>query len=165
MFNRKGGLSVIRISIIVAIVGIVLVAGAAITYLTDQAAARSPLDIPAYPKAVYWGTKNVQTTSREVYYRVADTPEAVANYYQQQMNQHYGNSDQTCVRLPASGNAPGSDTDPSIVPYLFRCIFDNSGLNTFQYTQVDIYPGESNPDPFLNAAGMTVVHYTEQWQS
>src|SRR5579871_3522236 len=164
MYNRKGGLSFFRIAVIAAIVGIVLIAGAVITYLSNQATARSPLTIAPYPNAVFWGNKNVTATSQSVYYRVADTPEAVEAYYQQQLVQRFG-ADQSCVRLPATGNAPGSDSNPSVVPYLFRCVFDNSGFNTYQYTQVDIYPGEANSDPFLNAAGLTVVRYDEQWQS
>ena len=49
MFNRNGGLSVIRIGIIAGVLGIVLIAAAAVTYLTDQASKRSPLEIPPYP--------------------------------------------------------------------------------------------------------------------
>ncbi len=164
MANRKGGFSLIRVGIIAGIVGILIVAGAAITYVTQQNAARSPFEIQPYPNAAFWGTKDVLPTSQKVFYRVADTPENVVAYYQQKMNEHYGNTDQNCVRLPASGNAPGSETNPDIPAYIFRCVFDNSGLFTYQFTQVEIYPGEPNPDPFYNAAGLTIVKYEEQWQ-
>ena len=164
MFNRKGGLSIIRIGIIAAIVGGLLIAAAAISYLSDQQSHRSPLEISPYPSAVYWGTSDVADTSRNVFYRTADKPEAVAAYYQQKMIEHYGNNDQSCVRLPATGNAPGSDSNPAISPYVFRCMFDNSGFNTSQYTQIEIYPGAANKDPFFDAAGQTIVKYEEQWQ-
>ena len=164
MFNRNGGLSVIRIGIIAGVLGIVLIAAAAVTYLTDQASKRSPLEIPPYPNAVYWGTSDVKDTSRNEFFRVNDKPEAVAAYYQQKMVEHYGNNEESCVRLPATGNAPGSDTNPNIPPFVYRCMFDNSGFNSSQYTQVEVYPGSANPDPFFNAAGLTIVKYIEEWQ-
>jgi hypothetical protein len=162
--NRRGGLSIVRISLIAAFVGILLIGGAVVSYLTDQASHRAPLDIAAYPNAVYWGTSEVHDTSRNLFYRVSDAPEKVASYYQQKMVEHYGNNDQGCVRLPATGNAPGSDTNPNIPPFIFRCLFDNSGFNTSQFTKVEIYPGEENSDPFLNAKGLTIVKYEQQWQ-
>jgi len=164
MSNRRGGISVIRVGLFAGLVGVLLVVGGVITVLSDQQSRRSPLEIAPYPNAQMWGTSDVQETSRNVFYRSADSPEAVAAYYQQKLNEHYGNHDQTCVRLPATGNAPGSDTNPNISPYIFRCMFDNSGFNTSQYTKVEIYPGEPNPDPFYNAEGLTIVKYEEQWQ-
>ncbi len=165
MVNRKGGLSIIRIGVIAGVLGLVLVAAGVISILTDQASKRSPLEVQPYPGAVYWGSSDERTTSRNVFYRIEDTPESVVAYYQQKMIEHYGNSDQNCVRLPATGSTPGSDTDPNIAPYIFRCMFDNSGFNTSQYTQVEIYPGKANPDPFFDAAGLTIVKYAEQWNS
>ena len=162
--NRKGGISIIRIGLIAGALGLLIVAVAAITYFTDQASKRTPLDVAPFPGAVEWGTSDVRPTSRNLFFRVPDSPENVAAYYQQKMLDHYGNNEQGCVRLPATGNAPGSETDPNIPPYLFRCMFDNSGFNSSQYTQVEIYPGQANPDPFFDAAGMTVVQYKQQWQ-
>src|SRR5262245_44197873 len=162
--ERKGGISIIRIGLIAGALGLLLVGAGVISVMLDQSSKRSPLEITLYPNAVLWGTSEVRPTSKNVFYRVADSPENVAAYYQQKMIEHYGNSEQSCVRLPATGNAPGSDTDPNIPPYLFRCMFDNSGFNSSQYTQVEIYPGKENPDPFFNAAGMTVVMYKQQWQ-
>jgi hypothetical protein len=162
--ERKGGISIIRIGLIAGALGLLLIGAGVISVMLDQSSKRSPLEITLYPGAVLWGTSDVRPTSKNVFYRVSDSPENVAAYYQQKMIDHYGNSEQSCVRLPATGNAPGSDTDPNIPPYLFRCMFDNSGFNSSQYTQVEIYPGKANPDPFFNAAGMTVVMYKQQWQ-
>ena len=157
-------MSIVRMSLIVAFVGLLLIIGAVVSYTTDQNAHRVPLDITLYPNSVYWGMSDEKDTSRNVYYRVSDSPEKVASYYQQKMIEHYGNSDQGCVRLPATGNAPGSGTNPNITPYIFRCMFDNSGFNTSQFTQVEIYPGQENADPFFNAKGLTIVKYEQQWQ-
>ncbi|MEP7293580.1 MAG: hypothetical protein ABI835_17470 [Chloroflexota bacterium] len=152
-------------SLIAAFVGGLLIVGAVVSYTTDQTSHRSPLDIPTYPNAVFWGKSEVKPTSQNLFYRVSDAPEKVASYYQQKMVEHYGNNEQGCVRLPATGNAPGSDTNPNISPYIFRCMFDNSGFNTSQFTQVEIYPGEENSDPFFNAKGLTIVKYEQQWQN
>jgi hypothetical protein len=162
--NRRGGLSFFRVMLIVAFIGILLIAGAVVSYLTDQASHRSPLDIPLYPGAVLWGTSDVKPTSQNVYYRVNDTPEKVAGYYQQKMVEHYGNNEQGCVRIPPTGDMPGPDTDQTIAPFVYRCMFDNSGFNTSQYTQVEIFLGGENPDPNLNAKGLTVIEYEQQWQ-
>ncbi len=164
MFNRKGGLSIIRIGLIAGGIGIVLVAAGVLSLFADQASKRSPLEITPYPNAVYWGVSDEKATSRNVFYRAADTPESVAAYYQQKMVEHYGNNDQSCVRLPATGNQIGSENSADIPAYLFRCMFDNSGFNTSQYTEVEIYPGKANADPFFNAAGLTIIKYAEQWQ-
>lgn len=159
--NRRGGFSLIRVGIIAGVAGLAIVALAVIAYLTDQQSKRGPFEIPPYPSAVYWSQSNIGTTSRNVFYRVADTPENVVSYYQQKLNEH--DQGQSCIRLPASGNAPGAENDPNIALYIFRCMFDNSGFNTSQYTQVEIYPGRSNPDPFFDAEGLTVVKYVEHW--
>ncbi len=165
MANRRGGFSIVRISIIIAVIGAVLIGGAVVTYLTDQASKRSPLDIPLIPNAAYWGTSEQQATSRNVFYLTADAPEAVAMYYQQKMQEQYKDNSLGCVRFPATGTAPGSDTDPNIAPFIYRCMFDNSGFNSSQYTQVEIYPGRPNQEPALNAAGFTIIKYAQQWQS
>jgi hypothetical protein len=161
--DRKGGISIIRIGLIAGALGILLVAAGIISVYLDQTSKRSPLDVTLFPGALEWGMSDIRPTSRNVFYRVADSPENVANYYQQKMIDHYGNNDQGCVRLPASGVNPGSENNPNVAPYVFRCMFDNSGMGT-QYTQVEIYPGQANPDPFLNAAGMTIIQYKQQWQ-
>ena len=164
MYNRKGQISVIRIGIIAGIVGILLIGAAAVTYLTDQASKATPLEIAPYPNSTLWGTSEERTTSRNEFYRSTDSPEVVTAYYQQKLEEHYGNRDQSCVRLPATGENTGSASDPNIVPYQYICLFDNSGFRTTQYTRVVIYPGQPNPDPFYDAAGMTVIKYEQQWQ-
>ena len=164
MANRRGGLSIVRLSVIAAIIGGLIIAAAAITYLTDQASKRSPLDIPPYPESAYWGASEALPTSRNIFYLSADTPEEIVLYYQQKMTDHYGNSDQRCVRYPATGNAPGSENDSNVAPFVYRCMFDNSGFNSSQYTQVEIYPGRADQNPELSAEGQTIIKYAQQWQ-
>ncbi len=164
MNRRRGGLSLFRVALIAGALGLILIAAGAISVFTDQNSKRSPLDITPYANAKYWGTSAVKDNSRNVFYRTPDKPEAVAAYYQQKMTEHYGNSDQNCVRLPPTGSTPGSESDPTIIPYQFICMFDNSGFQSTQYTRVVIYPGQPNPNPFFDAAGMTIVKYEELWQ-
>jgi hypothetical protein len=165
MANRRGGLSIVRVSIIAAIIGIVLIGAAAVTYLTDQASKRTPLDVALIPGASYWGTSEQGATSRKVFYLSSDTPEAVAYYYQKKLQEQYQDATLSCVRFPATGNAPNSDTNVSIALYIYRCMFDNSGFNSSQFTQVEIYPGRPNEDPALDADGFTIIKYEQQWQS
>ena len=165
MANRKGGLSIVRISIIAAIIGGVIIAAAAVTYLTDQASKRTPLEVVPYPGAAFWGESEERATSRNVFYLSADTPEDIAMYYQQKMNEHYGNAEQRCVRIPATGDAPGADTNPNVAPFVYRCMFDNSGFNSSQFTQVEIYPGKANEVASLSAEGQTIIKYEQQWQN
>lgn len=164
MVNRKGGISIVRMSIIAALIGFGLVALAVVSYLSDQQSKRSPLNIAVYPDSADWGISEERATSRNVFYLSADTPEEVVAYYQQKMNEHYGNSDQRCIRFPATGESPGSSSDPNIAPYIFRCMFDNSGFNSSQYTQVEVYPGRANENPDLNSEGLTIIKYAQQWQ-
>src|SRR5688572_26239706 len=117
MANRRGGLSIVRVSIIAAIIGIVLIGAAAVTYLTDQASKRTPLDVALIPGASYWGTSEQGETSRKVFYLSSDTPEAVAYYYQKKLQEEYQDATLSCVRFPATGNAPNSDTNVSIALY------------------------------------------------
>lgn len=164
MNKRRGGFSLFRIALIAGVVGLLLVGAGVFSVYSDQNSRRSPLDIAPYQNAQYWGTSEVKDNSRNVFYRSPDKPEAVAAYYQQKMNEMYGNSDPSCVRLPPTGNTPGSDTDPTIIPFQFICMFDNSGFQSTQYTRVVIYPGQPNSNAFLNAAGMTIIKYEELWQ-
>lgn len=165
MANRRGGLSIVRISLIAAVIGIVLIGAAAVTYVTDQASKRVPLDVPLIPSAAYWGASEQRATSRNLYYLTADTPETVVSYYQRKMQEQFNDSSLHCVRFPATGNTPNSDTDMNIAPFIYRCMFDNSGFNSSQFTQVEIYPGRPNENPDLDRAGFTIIKYAQQWQS
>lgn len=165
MANRRGGLPIVRISLIAAVIGIALVGVAGISYFTDQASKRVPLEVELIPSAAYWGMSDQRPTSRNVFYLTAETPETVASYYQQKLQSQYNDSSLHCVRFPATGNAPGSDTDMRIAPFIYRCMFDNSGFNSMQFTRVEIYPGRPNENPELDADGFTIIKYAQQWQS
>lgn len=163
--RRQSGVSVVRIALIIGILGVVIILGWSVWFFGfDQASRRQPFEVQVYPGAEYWGENEVLTGSRNLFYRTQDLPEAVANFYQDKLNEHYGNRQEICVRIPPEGVMPGSENDATQLPYQFTCVFDRSGFNATQYTQVIIHPGRFNSDPFLNAEGTTVIKYEQIWQ-
>jgi hypothetical protein len=111
--------------------------------------------------------------------------EAVANFYKSEMSRFYGNSQdgstlESCQRQPPSGeftNIPdaqrpandGKIYDENFVvgqslPFLYKCLFDRSGLNIAQSTEVQIQPGMPSSDPLYNTEGDVVIIYEQRWQ-
>jgi hypothetical protein len=163
--TKSGGISVFRLGLIGGVIGLLLVGLGVGAFYADQSSRRGPFEPPLYPGAEPWGTGAVEQTSRELFYRVPDVPaEQVAQFYQQKMAEHYGNNQEHCVRMPPSGNAPTSASVPNFIPFQFTCVFDNSGLNSSQYTRVLVYPGSYHEDPFMNSEGDTVILYEQHWQ-
>ncbi len=163
--GSSGSISIFRIALIIGVVGLVIVVAWLIWFIVfDQASRRVPFEISVYPDSEFWGESNVQVGSRNLFYRTTDSPEIVVNFYQDKLNEHYGDREQFCVRMPSEGNMPGAEADLSQLLYQFKCVFDRSGFNATQFTQVLIHPGRYNADPFLNAEGLTVIKYEQQWQ-
>ena len=162
--GRDGKISVVRVGTIIAIVGIIFVVGGIVAFQVDQNSFKSPLEIAPYPNAEDWGQDQPSPVSRTLFYRVSGaTPEEVASYYQQKLNELNGNGDEKCKRNPSAGDFPDSDR-PGVVPYEITCLFERSGLNANQTTLVIIQPGVSNSDPELDSTGMTVISYDQRWQ-
>ncbi|MFQ3565629.1 MAG: hypothetical protein SNJ59_01405 [Aggregatilineales bacterium] len=163
--SKRRGISVVRIGIIAGVVGLLLIFVGLVSFFVDQASRRGPFEVAVHPEAEEWGIGNVTPTSRSVFYRVPDRrPEEVAAFYQQRMNEHYGDGVENCVRIPPSGELIVRPDVPNAIPYQFICMFDRSGFNATQFTRVIIYPGIYDPDPFFNAQGMTVIEYEQVWQ-
>lgn len=162
--TRSGGVSIVRIALIVGIVGILIVGAWLVWFFIDQASRQVPFDVAVYPGAEFWGENDVQPGGRNLFYRTPDSPELVAEFYQLRLNEYYGDAEQFCVRIPPEGVNEGLENNPNAVLYQFKCMFDRSGFNATQFTQVIIYPGRYNPDPFFNAEGLTIVKYEQQWQ-
>jgi hypothetical protein len=129
--------------------------------------AQSPLEIEPYPGAQRLeGQLTRADNIRSIYFHVSDaTADEVAIYYQQKLDEFYGNtsSDQNreqCERNPRFENFPEFDEGvPGIVPFEYKCMFDRSGLNISQYTQVTIQPGIEA----TGTEGMVVIEYTQYW--
>ncbi len=164
--RSRQGFPLFRVILLVAFVGAILIGGGVASFFADQQSRRQPLEIALYPGAERWGESPDQgSTRRSVFYRIGGTTvETVANFYQEALLQHSGDSLERCVRIPADGEFPPEELEPGFVPYYFKCLFDRSGLGTTQYTEVIIMPGLPNENPEFNTDGMTVVRFNQVWQ-
>jgi hypothetical protein len=162
ILGRDGNISIIRVGTFGAIFGIILIIAAVIWFYVDRAAHQSPLEIAPFPNAEQRGVTPRSNYARSViYYIRSATAEDVAAYYQQKMNEFYGNTDETCVRAPSQGNFFDYDQGkPDVPPYQFSCMFDNSGFQITRYTRVNIQPGIKSMD----TDGLVVVQYEQYWQ-
>jgi hypothetical protein len=161
VFTRQG-FSLFRIGLIIGGIGILAAIAGGASFFLDQSSRQVPLDIESYPGALPAGRDDLRANQRRQFFRVVGVePEPVVEYYQNKM-QEFSGENRDCVRLPASGEFPTNRED--VVPYEFRCHFDNSGFRSTQYTTVHIQPGVFNSDPARNTEGMTVIIYEQYWQ-
>ena len=163
MFDGRGRLSIFRIAIIGAVIGIVLIIGGVFALNADQNSRRGPLIIDPYPGAVIWGDPHDESDSSVSYYmRVPDAPpETVAQYYQQRLADF--SSGERCVRTPGQGDMPVDPSQPNSIPYRYDCLFDRSSRNATQYTRISIFPEMPDMDPYTNFTG-TIIYYIQVWQ-
>lgn len=164
--QSSGGISIIRVGAIAAVIGILIIVGGVVSFFIDRASHQVPLEIEVYPGAQWLGQRTHSPTSRTVVYQIANTtPEQVMDYYQQRMNQFYPadveSELRTCKRNPFQGNFLEYDQgQPGVAPYQWSCMFDRSGFQITQSTRVNIQPGISAN----NTAGSTVIEYQQVWQ-
>lgn len=163
---RDGNISLFRVGSLVAIVGVLLVVGGIAAYFLDQNSYKTPLEIDPYPAAEAWGQASQTGSTRRLVFRVANVPpEEVVTHYEQRLQDFTGGGESTgCTRVPAFGEIEGSQSDNTIVPYSFKCLFQRTGLRASQQTTVTIQPGVFNSDPELNTLGMTVIEHSQRWQ-
>lgn len=160
LLGRDGNISLIRLGTIAVVLGLVMVVGGIVLFFADRASHQVPLEIKAYPGSVQIGVADRSDVSRSVIFEVQGaTPEDVSAFYQQELNQFYGDTQESCKRFPLSGNFPEFDRGtPDVVPYYFACLFDRSGFQITQYTRVNIQPG------IKERQGSVVVEHEQYWQ-
>lgn len=164
ILGKDGDISLFRVGTLVAIVGVVLVAGGIAAFLLDQNSYRVPLDVDPYPGAESWGNVRESGATRRLVFLVSDvSPEEVAAYYDQKLLAFDG-GEQGCERIPAVGEVEGAATDRTVVPYWYKCLFQRTGLRSSQQTTVTVQPGVFNADPAMNTEGKTVVEHSQRWQ-
>ena len=162
---RDGNISLFRVGSIVAVLGVLLVAGGIAAYVLDQNSYKAPLEVAPFPAAESWGQTRQTGSTRRLVFRVANVPpEDVLTYYQQRLQEFAGGDSTGCTRVPAIGEFEESASDPTIAPYSFRCLFQRTGLRASQQTTVTIQPGVFNDDPEMNTLGMTVIEHSQRWQ-
>lgn len=167
--DRTGSISLFRVSLVLGAIGILFLIGGIVSFSFDQESRRSPLEIPLPDNAEFWGTTDYSEFNREVFYLVPgeETIDAVVDHYQNEMANFYPvNSPEACQRNPRGGTFNDYEEGTGTVPYLWRCMFDNSSFNAVQWTQVTIHPGVTNPDdPNLDSDGHVVIIYEQRWES
>jgi hypothetical protein len=167
--DQQGTISVFRTSLVIGFFGALLLGAGVLSFFLDQESRRSPLEIEPPSNAVTWGNPEERREGRRyVYYQVpGGDVAAVTNYYNRKLRDHYGEPPagqrpESCERFPRTGTFPNA-AERGVIPFYVRCMFDNSGLNTLQYTQVTIQPGQFNEDPFYNTQGNVVIEYEQRW--
>ncbi len=155
----------VRVAIIAAVIGVILVIGGFITYNNEVQSRRVPLEVEPYPNAQPWGVPvERSSTVRSFFYLVENaTVEQVVLYYEGLLSQ-FDTSTVRCVRTPAVGEIPIDPNVPTSVPYKYDCLFDRSSFNATQYTQITIFPGRESSDPFYDNEGKVVINYQQVWQ-
>lgn len=163
--GRDGKLSIFRVGILAAVLGILLIGGGFAALILDNNSFRQPLEVAPYPGAEPCGTEGDSGASRNIYYCIPGVePEPVADYYTQKLIEHNGSRDELCERIPFEGTFPNAG-QPGVVPYEFKCAFNRSGIGGgFQLTVVTIQPGVFSSDPARNTEGQTVVRYEQRWE-
>jgi hypothetical protein len=185
LVDKKGNLSWLRVSILIAVFGVLFLVGSIFAFVIDQSSRNTPLMIDVPQGAVRWGGDIVQGENwKYLYYRIPGNDlDVVAEFYQTKMILFYGGSGQgnpgeTCQRFPPAGyftNKPnespqGGIYDPEFIvneslPVVWKCLFDHSGLNNLQTTEVWIYQGQADPDPNRDSTGYVVIRHEQRWQS
>ncbi len=167
LLGRDGQLSIVRVGTVVAVVGVLLVIGAAVAFYLDQASHQVPLDVAVYPGAESLGEPAPTGTNRTLYFIVRDTPpEEVVQYYDQILEDQYKDTGESCQRYPNEvDNYTNSEGRNDVVPYEFICLFDRSGFYATQFTKVTIQPGLFDSDSRVNQLGNTLIEYQQRWQS
>jgi hypothetical protein len=164
--GRDGSISLIRVALAIALVGILFIGGALLSFVIDQGSRQAPLEIEPFPGAEPMGEiPGGSPTARSLIFRVRDaTPEQVADYYQQKLTEFSGDDPQECARIPRIGSYPEAEGRNDVVPFQYICHFDRSGFRTTQYTKVKIQPGIFSAVPEDNTLGYTMIEHEQRWQ-
>ncbi len=173
--SRDGGISVFRVGITVAVLGVLLGVAAVVFAMVDQAQRQSPFNVRPFEGAVEVRTTPRSDNAREIIYQISGVAaEDVANHYQRRLDDHTDSgpndpSRELCVRNPFTGIFPDYQEGAGNVPYYYRCVFDNSlagGLFTsgaIQFTTITIQPGIRNDQTGLDTTGNTMVQVEQVW--
>ncbi len=159
MFSRDGSFNIFRVGLIAGGLGVLVIVLGIIAFSIDQASYRAALEIAPFPGAGQCGQQDFSRVQRRTIYCVpGGNIEAIKDYYQALLDQHYGQdantpqSDRfTCERIDTFETT-------SEVPYYYTCLFDRSGFNATHYTQIIIQPGVT-PE----TQGQIVIAHDATW--
>jgi hypothetical protein len=171
--NNKGNISLFRVGLLLAGLGVLVIAGGFILFNLEEAQRESPFNVDLYPGAVEWSRQDIRSTARILIYEVPNTtPEQVLEFYQQELDDHLDQNPnnpnrEMCQRVPAVGVFPDYDEGSGNLPYFYRCVFENSTFTSTQFTVVTIEPGvrlDEGERPYNNE-GNTFIEYEQVWSS
>jgi hypothetical protein len=168
--DKKGNLSVIRVGLVATILGAIVIVGGILIFAIERSSYQSPLKIDTPPGAEQWGAEQAGPGPRRiVLYKVPDmTPEEVAAFYQEELDDHYNSKPSDgyrprCVRTPLDGDMTDYVEGSGNLPYWYTCIFDRQGFTMSQTTEVRIEPGVWNQEKEIDTRGETVIRYEQAW--
>jgi hypothetical protein len=168
--DKKGNLSMVRVSVLTAVIGGVFLIGGIFAFFLDQESRKSPLMIETPPGAIQMGELPKGNAWRDVFYTVAGGDiNAILAFYERKMLEHYANTPESdegerCIRFPLNGNFVEYDEGRNPLPFYFTCMFDRSGLNSTQWTQITIRPAIAT-DTGIDIQNTVVIVYEQRWQA
>jgi hypothetical protein len=182
LVDKKGNFSWLRMSILIGVLGVLFLVGSILAFMLDQSSRNGPLIVEVPAGAIATGEVVITQNWKEVYYRVPGNDlQAVADFYNTRMSSFYGgvpgeNRGESCQRVPKAGYFTPDilDTngiyDPNFVtgeslPVVWKCLFDRSGLNNSQTTEVWVYQGLAHSDPNRDMSNFVVIRHEQRWQS
>jgi hypothetical protein len=163
-FLRAGGdrISVIRVGMLIGVIGVTVFLILGISFYMDQASRHRPYYIPPPEGAVEYGSIPMGSAQQHVFYRIPMAQmsiEEVVAHYTERLQALEGTDEVECERFPSAGNfsnyVPGTET----VPYEFKCLFNRSGFNTVQTTEVLVQPGVEVTD----TESLVLIRYDQRW--
>lgn len=183
--GKDGKISVVRVGSLAVIVGLLLIVGAIISFLLDQQSRRQPLDVQPFPSAELYTERTTSPVSRSLTYRIPNdtvtippVPEGgtaptaadiVARHYNERLSEFEANQSdpERCVRTPRAGNYATYEPNTGVLPFQWKCMFDNSGFNnSTQFTEITIYPGiitRSDDGTTYDNRDYVMVYYEQRW--
>lgn len=168
--SRDGNVSVFKIGVAIAIVGVLLVVGGFVLAAIEQNSFRSPLEVPVPPETTLLAIDEISASNRIVFYESLLEPEEVYRYYDRLLAEYEGvdindPNRERCIRNPSRGEFESYTPGNGSVPYQYRCQFQQiSLLGIDKATTITIQPGVRNDATGENFEGKTRIDYEQYWE-
>ncbi len=136
---------VLRLGLIMAGIGVLLIVVAVIVYMADRATRNAPLSVVTYPDAQLVATAPLGEGHDRVRYISPSPAEEVGTFYQRELGE------ESCRRFENSAQDANQPT------FQYRCYVDRSSLFVTQVTIITIQPGVGE------YAGQTLIDMERTW--
>jgi hypothetical protein len=164
--SRNGDVSLVRIGLFLAVLGILGMVSGYVVYGFEQASYRQPLDVTVPAGATLLGQESIGLSARRLYYESSQTPEEIVEHFNAELRQYYSSADfVSCQRNPrAPQTFPNYRTGNGVITYRFLCSFDRATVGSSQMTTIVIHPGVRNDATGENFEGKTRIEYEQVWE-